>query len=126
MYPISIFIAILFYRNPTWIKNILRPIRVGLGPTSILATLCISGTQIWAGGMFQTTLSLGIFLSTFLAGCVFRPDNQEVINALTAAIPMIAQLFPPQTLYSTLKCVHGGLNIVSVLISIVILFCNTL
>ena len=111
----------------------LRPIRVGLGPSSILVTLYASATQICFGGvMIIDWIRIGfasiIFLSTFLAGIVFRPDNLEVFNLIKIILPNHLQsLFKSPYLGSfkkkniDLKMIHGFLNLISVFLSLSIL-----
>ena len=113
----------------------LRPIRVGLGPSSILATLYTSATQIWIGGVgiiesIRMCFAIIIFTSTFLAGVVFRPDNLEIVNMIQSALP---NALPPllknipyigsfKTTNMDLRTIHGFLNLTSVFMSLIILF----
>ena len=113
----------------------LRPIRVGLGPSSILATLYTSATQIWLGGIeiidyIRIWFSAIIFTTTFLAGMVFRPDNLEVLSLISSTL---CNHCPPLlTIYTynpdvemanfDLRTIHGVLNLASVFMSLIILF----
>ena len=114
----------------------LRPIRVGLGPSSIIVTIYTSIIQISQDGHelsivgIRQCLATIVFISTFLAGVVLRPDNLEVFNVIKPTI------FNPTTILSKiflqlwsinkkenieLKTIHGFLNLASVFISLLIL-----
>jgi hypothetical protein len=77
-------------RNPTFIKNFLRPIRVGLGPTTFLWTVAASGLQLMSAfglnlGSAAATIAVFAFalvsgVSSMLAILIFRPDNSEVLQ----------------------------------------------
>jgi hypothetical protein len=109
-------------RNPTFVKNLLRPIRVGLGPTSFLWTVATSGLQIKAEtdkpeiNYFVVSLSLVSGLCSFLAIVIFRPDNTQLFGKLFPA--NIESVWP---LKSRTKF-HGCLNLVAVFISTAIYF----
>ena len=69
-------------------KNILRPIRVGLGPTSIMVALYTSAMQIrqqkqlYIVDLIRSIFAMMVLVSTFFAGVVFRPDNLETYNLI--------------------------------------------
>ena len=107
----------MYFRNPGWVKLILRPIRVGLGPSSILVALYVSATQMWIGtgllGLMRTCLAMIVFTSAFLAGVVLRPDNLEVLNPIKSILTL------PRI---DLKGAHGAMNLTSVFISMLMSF----
>ena len=74
------------FRNPSRVKEILRPVRVALGPTSILTSMYVSSMQLFhafANSCLWLTLTYGLVLvATFMAGVVMRPDNQEMTRIL--------------------------------------------
>ena len=111
-----IFITI-YFRNPGWVKLVLRPIRVGLGPSSILVALYVSATQMWIGtellGLMRTCLAMIVFTSAFLAGVVLRPDNLEVLNPIKSILTLPS---------IDLKGAHGAMNLTSVFISMLMSF----
>ena len=113
----------------------LRPIRVGLGPTSIIVALYISAIQMNQVGeasiinFIRLCLAALVFVSTFFAGVVFRPDNLEIFNQIqhsginpVSIIPRSIQNFGKNQRKEgvELKAIHGILNLTSVLISLVI------
>ena len=84
-------------RNPLQLKNWLRLIRVGLGPTTALWS---ATTAVWqvrgstSGSVFKATpfvdavavvLSLVSLICNFLAIVIFRPDNSETFRLLAGA-----------------------------------------
>ena len=101
------------------LKAILRPIRVGFGPTSIL-TASVAGLQQlwicatensdpWPVTFIKTVLALVVLTSSLAAGTVFRPDNPQVMALLPGCI---GRHWPD--VRSKIKT-HGCLNVVSVL-----------
>ena len=117
-------------------KNILRPIRVGLGPTSIMVALYTSAMQIrqqkqlYIVDLIRSIFAMMVLVSTFLAGVVFRPDNLETYNMIQHStlnpLPFISRMV--KKFGSTqrkegieLKAVHGVLNLMSILMSLLIL-----
>ena len=128
------YILQLFLRNPLFVRNMLRPIRVGLGPSSIIVTLFTSATQIFLPewnmiNWIRSILASTVFVSTFSAGVIFRPDNLDMLNL------MKSMGLDPLTFYRTIlmsfgitfndnieiKAIHGFLNIASVFMSLAIL-----
>ena len=114
----------------------LRPIRVGLGPTSIMVALYTSVIQIiQPRGVFffdnmRLCCAIIVLVSTFCAGILFRPDNLEVfthiqhtmLNPLTVTMKILKTLgITRRNEVIELKAVHGVLNLMSVLMSLVIL-----
>ena len=114
----------------------LRPIRVGLGPSSIIVTLYTSTMQISHGAhgliivWFRRGLATIVVISSFLAGVVLRPDNLEVFNVIKPIIlnplstfsTIFLQLGPIHKKENVeLKTIHGFLNLASVFISLCIL-----
>ena len=72
-------------------KDILRPVRVSLGPVSIITSMTAAASQLWycfhqvpASGLglqlFYLTSSLLGMGSVFAAGVFFRPDNSTVLD----------------------------------------------
>lgn len=128
------YILKLYSRNPAFVRNMLRPIRVGLGPSSIIVTLFASATQMFLPewtmiNWIRRILASTVFVSTFSAGVIFRPDNLDMLN-VTKSMGL-----DPFTFYRTLlmsfgitfndnieiKAIHGFLNIASVFMSLAIL-----
>ena len=114
----------------------MRPIRVGLGPTSIIVTIYTSSIQISHGDHWliivwmRRCLATIVVISTFLAGLVLRPDNLEVFNVIKPTIfnPLttLSKMFLQLGIINEkdnieLKTIHGFLNLASVFISIFIL-----
>ena len=117
-------------------KNILRPIRVGLGPTSIMVALYTSAMQLrqqkqlYIVDLIRSIFAMMVLVSTFFAGVVFRPDNLETYNMIQHStlnpLPFISRMV--KKFGSTqskegieLKAVHGVLNLMSILMSLLIL-----
>ena len=112
----------------------LRPIRVGLGPSSIIVTLFTSATQMFLPewtmiNWIRRILASTVFLSTFSAGVIFRPDNLDMLN-VTKSMGLDLLKFYRTILMSSgitfndnveMKAIHGFLNISSVLMSLAIL-----
>ena len=114
----------------------LRPIRVGLGPTSIIVALYTSAIQInqveeaFIINCIRWGLATIVFVSTFYAGVVFRPDNLEVFNQIQHSGRNPAFIIPRILLNLRMnqrkdsmefKAIHGILNLLSVFISLSIL-----
>ena len=126
-------------RNPTDLKNLLRPLRVALGPTSILMTI-VSGilqARFGANQPFVTALAVLASASSFLAGIVLRPDNCEVIGVLPRCLvdgvllPALSRMtgMQPKGLTATqtkrlITKSHGYFNILSVGIAVFITIHN--
>ena len=132
---------IIYFRNPNFVKILLRPIRVGLGPTSIMVALYTSFIQIiqhrevFFFDTMRLCCAIVVLVSTFCAGILFRPDNLEVFTHIqhTMLNPLPVTMKILKTLGITqrkegieLKAVHGVLNLMSVLMSLVILSTYTL
>ena len=128
------YILKLSLRNPSFVRNMLRPIRVGLGPSSIIVALFTSSTQMFLPewtmiDWIRRILASTVFVSTFSAGVIFRPDNLDMLNVMTS------MGLDPLTFYRTIltsfgitfnanieiKAIHGLLNIASVFMSLAIL-----
>ena len=114
----------------------LRPIRVGLGPTSIIVALYTSAIQInqveeaFIINCIRWGLATIVFVSTFYAGVVFRPDNLEVFNQIQHSGRNPVSIIPRILLNLRInqrkdsmefKAIHGILNLSSVFISLSIL-----
>jgi hypothetical protein len=100
-------------RNPVSLRNILRPIRVGLGPSTLISTLTAGYLQLqspWSTGgeRFLAVLSM---LSSFAACVIFRPDNNEVLELFLGRIP-------PSLGPMRIKNIHGILNVFSLICAI--------
>ena len=100
------YILKLSLRNPAFVRNILRPIRVGLGPSSIIVTLFTSATQMffpeWTMiDWIRSILASAVFVSTFSAGVIFRPDNLDMLNVMTS------MGLDPLTFYRTILLSFG-------------------
>lgn len=132
---------IIYFRNPIFVKNLLRPIRVGLGPTSIMVALytsfihIIQHREVFFFDIMRLCCAIVVLVSTFCAGILFRPDNLEVFTHIqhTMLNPLPVTMKILKTLGITqrkegieLKAVHGVLNLMSVLMSLVILSTYTL
>ena len=115
-------------------KNMLRPIRVGLGPSSIIVSLYTSATQMYQEGDSITDwicafLATAVFTCTFLAGVICRPDNLELLNLIKSTflnhLPPFRRICPQPGPANNenidLKIIHGLLNLTAVFISIFIL-----
>ena len=117
-------------------KNILRPLRVGLGPTSIIVALYTSAMQIrqykqlYIVDLIRAIFAMMVLVSTFFAGVVFRPDNLETYNLIQHStlnpLPFISRMVKKFGRAQTkdgieLKAVHGVLNLLSILMSLLIL-----
>ena len=117
-------------------KNILRPIRVGLGPSSIIVALYTSAMQItqhkqlYIVDLIRAIFAVMVLVSTFFAGVVFRPDNLESYNLIQHTnlnpLPFISRLVKKfgraqRKEGVELKAVHGVLNLLSILMSMLIL-----
>ena len=117
-------------------KNILRPIRVGLGPTSIMVALYTSAMQIrqqkqlYIVDLIRSIFAMMVLVSTFFAGVVFRPDNLETYNMIQHStlnpLPFISRMVKKfgraqRKEGIELKAVHGVLNLMSILMSMLIL-----
>ena len=117
-------------------KNILRPIRVGLGPTSIMVALYTSAMQIrqqkqlYIVDLIRSIFAMMVLVSTFFAGVVFRPDNLETYNLIQHStlnpLPFISRMVKKfgraqRKEGIELKAVHGVLNLLSILMSLLIL-----
>ena len=123
-------------RNPIFVKNILRPIRVGLGPSSIIVALYTSAMQItqhkqlYIVDLIRAIFAMMVLVSTFFAGVVFRPDNLESYNLIQHTnlnpLPFISRLVKKfgraqRKEGVELKAVHGVMNLLSILMSLLIL-----
>ena len=117
-------------------KNVLRPIRVGLGPTSIMVALYTSAMQIrqqkqlYIVDLIRSIFAMMVLVSTFFAGVVFRPDNLETYNMIQHStlnhLPFISRMVKKfgsaqRKEGIELKAVHGVLNLMSILMSLLIL-----
>ena len=83
---------ILFFRKPHSLKDVLRPIRVSLGPVSIITSMTAASSQLYnclfyelpAPGLGHQLLSVISSLlgmgSVLGAGIIFRPDNSAVLD----------------------------------------------
>ena len=120
-----------FARNPESLKNLLRPIRVAFGPTSILTSIGIGILQVNnddieiarvgnnvdfllkvsspGSGYLLQICGFGGACCSFLAGFVFRPDNKEILNLITSAFGITL----PN--YKRRAFIHGFLNGMAVL-----------
>ena len=114
----------------------MRPIRVGLGPTSIMVALYTSAMQIrqqkqlYIVDLMRSIFAMMVLVSTFFAGVVFRPDNLETYNMIQHStlnpLPFISRMImkfgsAQRKEGIELKAVHGVLNLMSILMSLLIL-----
>lgn len=99
-------------RNPLSLKQRLRPLRVGLGPASILCSVIVGLLQAGSSNSLVLFRCLGLVMAlcSFLAGFCFRPDNTEILNLV------LGQNVP--SLGKRIK-IHGYLNITAVVVAIV-------
>ena len=95
-------------RNPSTLKNILRPLRVGLGPTSILNASSIGWVGAWdePSLSLKTLLCVGCFIASASSVILFRPDNTVLLQMF-----LTNERLPN---YRTRKDIHAMLNILSV------------
>ena len=85
-------IQTLFLRKPHSLKDVLRPIRVSLGPVSIVTSMTAASYQGYNSFIFPVSapglvLQLFSLISSLLgigsvlgAGIIFRPDNSAVLD----------------------------------------------
>lgn len=94
-------------RKPDSFKRIIRPIRVGLAPISVILTIFAAFIQVEESGFFQTSGILAFIAGTLscLAATFLRPDNHEVL-----------QLFFTKRTLDELKGPHAYCNILSTLL----------
>mmetsp|Transcript_2158 Transcript_2158/g.5071 ORF Transcript_2158/g.5071 Transcript_2158/m.5071 type:complete len:228 (+) Transcript_2158:85-768(+) len=71
-----------FVRNPNRLKNFLRPIRVALGPASILSAIIVGIVQAMTPGcgLLASIVGISCAVSSFTGGILLRPDNFEVLG----------------------------------------------
>ena len=69
-------------RRPTRLKDLLRPVRVSLGPVSILVSLTAGLVQLTSplSQPFALISAVLVISLASLAGLVFRPDNNAVME----------------------------------------------
>ena len=69
-------------RRPTRLKDLLRPVRVSLGPVSILVSLTAGLAQLTSPLSQPLALISAVLVISLasLAGLVFRPDNNAVME----------------------------------------------
>ena len=77
-------------RRPTQLKDILRPVRVSLGPVSVLLSLAAGTAQLTSSLSRPVSLISALLVLTFatLAGIVFRPDNNAVMELVMPLLDM--------------------------------------
>lgn len=111
-------------RNPAILREFLRPIRVGLGPPSIINASWICWLEIWYQPTvfnIKTLLSVCCLLTTLSAGIVFRPDNIEVLEMFLPYDNIFGMFLPYTSKYPKRKEFHAILNICSVILAIAML-----
>lgn len=110
-------------RNPKFIKEILRPIRVGLGPASFLWAVSASVIQLLAEFNSEAkafnlysyvfmALSVITFVCSSVAVIIFRPDNLELFRRISPK--NIEEAWP----YRDRVTFHGALNVTAVFCAI--------
>jgi len=93
LWPVILFLSpAQLIRRPHSLKDVLRPIRVSLGPVSIITSMAAASSQL-CGCLFYELPAPGVGLqlfymissllgvvSVFGAGVIFRPDNSTVLD----------------------------------------------
>lgn len=73
-------------RKPDFLKNFIRPLRVGLAPVSVILTFSGFYKQVMnCSGFISIQVGLGFltFCFSFFASVVLRPDNHEILKIFT-------------------------------------------
>lgn len=101
-------------RKPLWLKSYLRPLRVAMGPVSILTAFTLGVEQAVHAPLGSIIAEMGALcaLCSLAAGFIFRPDNTQLLDCFVQKTPPIKQR----------ARIHGILNIVATTLALILCF----